>query len=643
MEVTMENFWRQLPRILISIAESNFVTIDVEMTGIADKMSENFWKKTNQTRQGIYETGKRIASTYNVFELGLTCVKPDGDDSYKTESYSFYVSPLLLEDTREDSFFAKDLGRNLTASLSTLKFMRKEGLQLEKIFDNPVPYLSRKESRDATERLESRAQTQPIKDHPYDEDEEGLNFFSTYVFDEIMSWLDDRNDDRKSEIEIRIPYSDSKKRSSVYHKIVRVTAQNMVPHMKCRTWNHGLAVIISPEDSDENQERQQTFQDNLSASIRKQTGLRLIMEALSGGHFADIIDPSYIIEALSSWPGGMTVQGFCQEVQQKFGDAPLLSPEQESGEYSEGVVSTTPEQESSYSSEQSLNNIGQSLEAARGHQPWRIPESSSEWMTSFPQTPRHSEDDISEATLSDQIRAALWTLESKLQLQRPPIVGHNQFFDLLFIYQTFFDDLPASCGEFFASIYELFPHIIDTKLMAIADQAIEGEDPLADIFDRFIDDVSRPFIGWDPVHGYSRRANAHEAGYDSFMTAVIFLRLAHKLARKALADNANDAQSWDKKMRRLYNKGWLLEIGRDPDCFGSDSGSDFAESTASSDDDDEEVGELYWGHHVFDMFRNTLRIGPSTNVFLEAQWAADRAFRRVPRPKSDTEGGSISS
>ncbi|KAI8310550.1 Poly(A)-specific ribonuclease PARN [Colletotrichum sp. SAR11_59] len=518
MEITMENFWRQLPRILISIAESNFVAIDVEMTGIADKMSENFWKKTNQTRQGVYETGKRIASTYNVFELGLTCVKPDGDDSYKTESYSFYVSPLLLEDTREDSFFAKDLGRNLTASLSTLKFMRKEGLQLEKIFDNPVPYLSRKESRDAIERLESRAQMQPFKDHPYDEDEEGLNFFSTYVFDEITSWLGDRNDDRKSEIEIRIPYSDSKKRSSVYHKIVRVTAQNLVPHMKCRTWNHGLSVIISPEDSDENQEGN---------------------------------------------PAG-------------------------------------------YSEE------------------------------------RHSEDDISEATLSDQIRAALWTLESKLQLQRPPIVGHNQFFDLLFIYQTFFDDLPASCGEFFANIYELFPHIIDTKLMAIADQAIEGEDPLADIFDRFIGDVSRPSIGWDPAHGYSRRANAHEAGYDSFMTAVILLRLAHKLARRTL-DNVDEGESWDKKMRRLYDKGWLLEIGRDPECFGSDSGSDFEESTASSDGDDEEVGELYWGHSVFDMFRNTLRIGPSTNVFVERQWAADRAFRQVPRPKSDAEGCSISS
>ncbi|KAI8296534.1 hypothetical protein K4K56_003744 [Colletotrichum sp. SAR 10_98] len=621
MEITMENFWRQLPRILISIAESNFVAIDVEMTGIADKMSENFWKKTNQTRQGIYETGKRIASTYNVFELGLTY------DSYKTESYSFYVSPLLLEDTREDSFFAKDLGRNLTASLSTLRFMRKEGLQLEKIFDDPVPYLSRKESRDAIERLESRAQAQPIKDHPYDEDEEGLNFFSTYVFDEITSWLGDRNDDRKSEIEIRIPYSDSKKRSSVYHKIVRVTAQNLVPHMKCRTWNHGLSVIISPEDSDENQERQQTFRDNLSASIRKQTGLRLIMEALSGGHFADIIDPSYIIEALSSWPGGMTLQSFCQEVQQKFGNAPLLSPERESGEDSEGVVSTTPEQESSYFSGESPNNIGNSLEEARGQQSWRLPESSSEWITSFPHTP---------------IRAALWTLESKLQLQRPPIVGHNQFFDLLFIYQTFFDDLPASCGEFFANIYELFPHIIDTKLMAIADQAIEGEDPLADIFDRFIGDVSRPSIGWDPAHGYSRRANAHEAGYDSFMTAVILLRLAHKLARRTL-DNVDEGESWDKKMRRLYDKGWLLEIGRDPECFGSDSGSDFEESTASSGGDYEEVGELYWGHSVFDMFRNTLRIGPSTNVFLERQWAADRAFRQVPRPKLDAEGCSISS
>lgn len=79
--------------------------------------------------------------------------------------------------------------------------MRKEGLQLEKIFDNPVPYLSRKESRDAIERLESRAQTRTIKDHPYDEDEEGLNFFSTYVFDEITSWLGDRYDDVRPTVE----------------------------------------------------------------------------------------------------------------------------------------------------------------------------------------------------------------------------------------------------------------------------------------------------------------------------------------------------------------------------------------------------------------------------------------------------------
>ncbi|TDZ64985.1 Poly(A)-specific ribonuclease PARN [Colletotrichum trifolii] len=529
MEVSMNNFWRMLPKILISIAEADFVAFDVEMTGISDKLSEAAYSQNNQTRQHIYEHGKRIASTFNLFQFGFTCLTAQRDGSYSTESFSFNVSPLLIEDTREDEFFAQDIGRNLTVSLNALKFLRREGQQLEKIFSNPVPYLSRKEIREARERLESRKTPRVLRDHQYNEDEEGLNFFSAYVFDAISTWLDDRSDDKPSDIKISIPPADSKKRASVYHKIVRTAAQNMVPFMKCRTWNYGATVLIYMEGFDEESERVKTAGDRLDASIKKQKGIGIVIEALAGGDFAHEIDPS--------------------------------------------------------------------------------------------------QDGGPEEMLYDQVAHALLVLNDRLQMVRPVLVGHNQFWDLLFLYRTFIDDLPGSAGEFFTEIHELFPRILDTKILAISDQAIEGEDPLADIFDRLDVYNATPRITWDPLYGYNHKAEAHEAGFDSFMTASVLVRLGHKLARQSRLDIFQDSEDQNKKLRGLYSKGWLEGIGHNPECFGSDAVVGFGSASEESDDDDASGESLSWDHAVFEPLQNSLRIGPSTTVFLERQWLASRAFR----------------
>ncbi|TEA22202.1 Poly(A)-specific ribonuclease PARN [Colletotrichum sidae] len=345
MEVSMNNFWRMLPKILISIAEADFVAFDVEMTGISDKLSEAAYSRNNQTRQHIYEHSKRIASTFNLFQFGFTCLTAQRDGSYSTKSFSFNVSPLLIEDTREDEFFAQDIGRNLTVSLNALKFLRREGQQLEKIFSNPVPYLSRKEIREARERLESRKTPRVLRDHQYNEDEEGLNFFSAYVFDAISTWLDDRSDDKPSDIKISIPPADSKKRASVYHKIVRTAAQNMVPFMKCRTRNYGATVLIYIEGFDEESERVKTAGDRLDASIKKQKGIGIVIEALAGGDFAHEIDPRYIIDALSSWPASMSAKDFCRLVQRKFN----TTPEQRESEDASGSEYYDSEDSDAYS------------------------------------------------------------------------------------------------------------------------------------------------------------------------------------------------------------------------------------------------------------------------------------------------------
>ncbi|OHW93389.1 hypothetical protein CSPAE12_08050 [Colletotrichum incanum] len=72
---SLENFWWQLPRIFLSIATSQFVTIDIDMT------ETSIFK--------ILHLGFTCTIASQVFEIPLFVVFTDG--SYETEAYSFGV------------------------------------------------------------------------------------------------------------------------------------------------------------------------------------------------------------------------------------------------------------------------------------------------------------------------------------------------------------------------------------------------------------------------------------------------------------------------------------------------------------------------------------------------------------------------
>ena len=50
---------------------------------------------------------------------------------------------------------------------------------------------------------------------------------------------------------------------------------------------------------------------------------------------------------------------------------------------------------------------------------------------------------------------------------RKPIVGHNMFFDLAFIYQQFIDPLPSSLSTYSQRLSKYFPEIYDTKVSCV--------------------------------------------------------------------------------------------------------------------------------------------------------------------------------
>lgn len=113
-----------------------------------------------------------------------------------------------------------------------------------------------------------------------------------------------------------------------------------------------------------------------------------------------------------------------------------------------------------------------------------------------------------------KLQARLRKYEERLQTSRPVLVGHNFLYDLCFLYDTFIGPLPKTWAQFKARILEHFPRIIDTKVLALQDNPIEGGDPLEDLYKRW--DACKPVVEWKgAAHGYGHKAAAHSAGYDS--------------------------------------------------------------------------------------------------------------------------------
>lgn len=48
---------------------------------------------------------------------------------------------------------------------------------------------------------------------------------------------------------------------------------------------------------------------------------------------------------------------------------------------------------------------------------------------------------------------------------KKPLIGHNLFLDILFLYQQFIDDLPVVFEEFLVEFQKFFPVVYDTKCM----------------------------------------------------------------------------------------------------------------------------------------------------------------------------------
>ncbi|KAJ5159591.1 uncharacterized protein N7482_006595 [Penicillium canariense] len=123
-------------------------------------------------------------------------------------------------------------------------------------------------------------------------------------------------------------------------------------------------------------------------------------------------------------------------------------------------------------------------------------------------------------------------LKKRLLENQPILIGHNSFTDMVFFYSCFLGPLPDTVEEFTFLIHQTFPMLIDTKYLATHDcDAMNAASSLEEL-NKTLAKISSPKIDVDSIHSkYLYRRSAHEAGYDSMLTAIAFIKLSVQLQR----------------------------------------------------------------------------------------------------------------
>lgn len=115
------------------------------------------------------------------------------------------------------------------------------------------------------------------------------------------------------------------------------------------------------------------------------------------------------------------------------------------------------------------------------------------------------------------------------------IVGHNLLLDMVMLYQQFQATLPDSSEAFKSKLNQLFPYIVDTKILASKCPKIQTTN-LEELHAVVCKSpYELPFIGFDSgFRTYLGGNRFHEAGFDAYASGCIYLKLISSVTTKVL-------------------------------------------------------------------------------------------------------------
>ncbi|KAK3985545.1 ribonuclease H-like domain-containing protein [Cladorrhinum sp. PSN332] len=491
MEINADNFWRELPAALETICTAEYITYDLEMTGI---IGEAIQSVPERPLDGAYQMARSAAQTFQILQVGITCFSYDANhQKYKSRTYSIHLTPFF---TKSSGDLARLIDRKMTFSYKTFLFLEQHGFSFEKAFARGVPYLSRAEQRKANERYLKYYHKEKEYNNPHD-----LNTLDTFTKvtcdgarQQIASWIESYP---KSGQYVVVKYSLSRSTAQQVERslndVLRQLVKTEFPNCNIHFIHGGATVYVcDPRQKKRREDERKTREKAVGGQTGKLPIAFLhIFEALVGGNFAGKIDVDMLFPA--------------------------------------------------------------------NHNP----------------------------TVTDRIemRKRLQRYEKKRRERPPIIVGHNQYLDLCFLYQTFVEDLPPMFAEFQFNAKVIWPQLVDTKHMAmelgfgkhlnlaslhkiLSDQqgsfALEGE--ITESADMLCADNTKS--------ANDSGGAAHDAGYDSWMTAIVFGNLVRKALRKGTRESKWGPSNTTKPGVPTNNPGLPIQgTAREADPFSINNNS----------------------------------------------------------------------
>lgn len=156
-----------------------------------------------------------------------------------------------------------------------------------------------------------------------------------------------------------------------------------------------------------------------------------------------------------------------------------------------------------------------------------------------------------------------------LMKHQKPLVGHNIYLDLLFLYNTFLEPLPESYADFKIFLHSIFPTVYDTRFLSAHNiigalvganckqkllfwcgvlNCLISKSLSLSLFHPALGNLyaavlKSPFLP-TTIHlrndqGEATKRNQHEAGYDSYITGVAFINIVRYLCAQELGQQSH--------------------------------------------------------------------------------------------------------
>ncbi|KAL1796704.1 hypothetical protein ACET3X_005244 [Alternaria dauci] len=287
MEVDAETFPYHLLGMLIHISEADFVSFDLELSGIPSRIPDKPAHGPGRfTMEERYAETKMGADRYQILQVGITCARFDYiENKYVLRPYNINISPLFDE--------RMDFEREIRFQSGACTFLLNCGFDMGAPFAKGVQYLSREEADRAKQMAWDRLENKnPIPDLQLKEgDVESLGFMRR-AREAITKWKTSTS----SSLDITthtglsgappIPVI-TRFEKRLVHQLVRAEFPELVSIGR----NECVRIVgLDPVREADNMRR---IKNRVEDSIARQTGFRWIFEALVKNGDIDRTGPLY--------------------------------------------------------------------------------------------------------------------------------------------------------------------------------------------------------------------------------------------------------------------------------------------------------------------------------------------------------------